>query len=137
MKRGVWSHNSGLFGNEELPGKSSSFILKEISIFVEPFFKLMLKQLPRAFRNFYLVTGVSFLIWLTFLDSNDLISRFKMGAKLRALEDEKEYYIQKVAEVEKDRTELMTNKELLEKFAREKYLMKKETEDIFVIEETD
>jgi len=60
-----------------------------------------------------------------------------MGAKLRSLDDEKEYYIQKVAEVEKDRKELMTNKELLEKFAREKYLMKKETEDIFVIEETD
>jgi cell division protein DivIC len=97
----------------------------------------MLKQLPPAFRNFYFVTGVCFLIWLTFLDSNDLISRFKMGAKLRALDDEKEYYIHKVAEVEKDRKELMTNKELLEKFAREKYLMKKETEDIFVIEETD
>jgi cell division protein DivIC len=77
------------------------------------------------------------MVWLTFLDSNDLISRFKMGAKLRSLENEKEYYQQKVAEVEKDRVELMTNKELLEKFAREKYLMKKETEDIFVIEEKD
>jgi cell division protein DivIC len=97
----------------------------------------MLKQLPPVFRNFYFVTGMCFIVWLTFLDSNDLVSRFKMGAKLRALEDEKEYYIQKVSEVEKDRTELMTNKELLEKFAREKYLMKKETEDIFVIEETD
>jgi cell division protein DivIC len=60
-----------------------------------------------------------------------------MGAKLRSLENEKEYYQQKVADVEKDRVELMTNKELLEKFAREKYLMKKETEDIFVIEEKD
>lgn len=97
----------------------------------------MLKFLPPAFRNFYVVTGICFIVWLTFLDSNDLISRFKMGAKLRALEDEKEYYLQKVSEVEKDRTELMTNKELLEKFARERYLMKKETEDIFVIEETD
>ena len=95
----------------------------------------MLKQLPPALRNFYFITGVCFLIWLTFLDSNDLISRFKMGAKLRALDDEKEYYIQKVAEVEKDRKELMTNKELLEKFAREKYLMKKETEDIYIVVE--
>jgi len=97
----------------------------------------MLKRLPPVFRNFYFVTSACFLIWITFLDSNDLITRFKMGAKLRALDDDKEYYIQKVSEVEKDRTELMTNKELLEKFAREKYLMKKETEDIFVIEEKD
>jgi len=59
-----------------------------------------------------------------------------MGSKLRALESEKEYYLQKIEEVKKDREELLTNKELLEKFARERYLMKKETEDIFIIEET-
>lgn len=95
----------------------------------------MLKKLPPAFRNFYIVTILSFIIWMTFLDSNDFISRFKMGAKLRSLENEKEYYQEKISEVEKDRQELMTNKELLEKFAREKYLMKKETEDIFIVQE--
>lgn len=60
-----------------------------------------------------------------------------MGAKLRSLEDEKEYYQEKIKEVEKDREELMGNKELLEKYAREKYLMKKESEDIFIIEAKD
>lgn len=95
----------------------------------------MLKKLPPFFRNFYGVTLVCFLVWLTFLDSNDLISRFKMGAKLRSLNNEKEYYQEKIEEVEKDRKELLTNKELLEKFAREKYLMKKEKEDIFIIQE--
>jgi cell division protein FtsB len=39
--------------------------------------------------------------------------------------------------VQKDREELMTDRELLEKFAREKYLMKKEAEDIFIIQEED
>ncbi len=95
----------------------------------------MLKKLPPVFRNFYVVTGFCFLVWLTFLDSNDLISRFSMGAKLRSLENEKEYYLQKIAEVEKDRKELLTNKELLEKFAREKYLMKRDKEDVFIIQE--
>jgi cell division protein DivIC len=95
----------------------------------------MLKKLSPYFRNFYLVTGVAFLVWMTFLDSNDLVSRFRMNSKLGALEDEKEYYLEKIKEVEKDRTELMTNKGLLEKFAREKYLMKRENEDVFVIVE--
>jgi cell division protein DivIC len=95
----------------------------------------MLKKLPRAFRNFYSVTAISFLIWMMFLDSNDLISRFKMSSKLRSLDREKEFYQEKIADVEKDRTELLTNKELLEKFAREKYLMKKESEDLFIIQE--
>lgn len=95
----------------------------------------MLKKLPPAFRNFYFVTSLSFLVWMLFLDSNDLISRFKMSSKLRSLESEKEFYVEKISEVEKDRKELLTNKELLEKFAREKYLMKKETEDLFIIQE--
>jgi len=94
----------------------------------------MLKKLPPILRNFYVVTGLCFLIWLTFLDSNDLISRFSLSAKLHSLENEKEYYEKKIKEVEQDRKELMTNKELLEKFAREKYLMKKESEDVFVIQ---
>lgn len=94
----------------------------------------MLKRLPPIFKNFYFITGFSFLIWMIFIDSNDLISRYQMGAKLRALQGEKTYYEEKIVEVEKDRKELMTNKELLEKFAREKYLMKKETEDVFIIQ---
>jgi cell division protein DivIC len=97
----------------------------------------MLKKLSPYFRNFYLVTGVAFLVWMTFLDSNDLVSRLRMNSRLGALEDEKEYYLEKIKEVEKDRTELMTDKELLEKFAREKYLMKRENEDVFVIVEED
>lgn len=97
----------------------------------------MLKKLPPLFRNFYSVTAITFLIWMTFLDSNDLISRFKMSAKLRSLESEKEFYQEKISDVEKDRAELLTNKELLEKFAREKYLMKKESEDLFIIQEED
>ena len=95
----------------------------------------MLKKLPKAFRNFYIVTGLIFLVWMLFLDSNDFLSRYKLTSKLRSLEGEKEYYLEKIKEVEKDREELMGTRELLEKFAREKYLMKKETEDIFIVVE--
>lgn len=95
----------------------------------------MLKRLPPLFRNFYVVAILLFLIWMIFLDSNDLINRYRMSRKIDALENEKEYYKERIAEVEKDRMELTTNRELLEKFAREKYLMKKKTEDIFIIQE--
>jgi cell division protein DivIC len=97
----------------------------------------MLKQIPPIFKNFYFVTGMLFLVWMTFLDSNDLVNRFKLSAKLRALENEKEYYHEKIEAVEKDRQELMGTTQLLEKFAREKYLMKKQSEDIFIVTEKD
>ena len=95
----------------------------------------MLKKLPKSFRNFYVLTGGIFFIWVLALDSNNLINRFQLSSKLHSLENEKEYYQEKIQEVEKDRDELFGDDESLEKFAREKYLMKKETEDIFVIKE--
>jgi len=72
---------------------------------------------------------------MLFLDSNNLISRFQLTSKLNALENEKEYYEEKIQEVEKDRRELFGDNDLVEKFAREKYLMKKPSEDIYVIVE--
>ena len=94
-----------------------------------------MKKLPKVFRNFYFLTGLFFLVWMAFLDSNNLIVRFSLSSKLNSLENEKEYYEEKIIEVEKDRNELFGNNESLEKFAREKYLMKKETEDVFVVVE--
>jgi cell division protein DivIC len=95
----------------------------------------MFKKLPRAFRNFYVVTLAIFLIWMLALDSNNLVARYQLSSKLGALENEREYYLEKIKEVEEDRQELFGDKESVEKFAREKYLMKKDSEDIFVVVE--
>ena len=95
----------------------------------------MINKLPKPFRNFYFVTAIVFVLWMTLLDSNNLIARFQLSSKLNSLENEKEYYEQKIVEVEKDRDELFGDRESLEKFAREKYLMKKESEDIYIVVE--
>lgn len=90
-------------------------------------------KLPAFFRNFYFISFIIFLLWMVFLDSNDIVSQLKLSNKLQNLEEEKEYYLQKIEAVQKDREELLSNTELLEKFAREKYLMRKKTEDLYVI----
>jgi cell division protein FtsB len=97
----------------------------------------MLKRLPKPFRNFYIVTTIVFLVWMIALDSNNLIARYQLSAKLSGLENEREYYQEKIKEVEKDRDELFGDRESIEKFAREKYLMKKDSEDIYIVEEKD
>ena len=97
----------------------------------------MLNRIPKQFRNFYVLGAAGFFLWMLLLDSNNLIARYQLSSKLSALENEKEYYQEKIVEVQKDHSELFGDRESIEKFAREKYLMKKETEDIFIIEETD
>lgn len=92
-------------------------------------------KLPKFTRSFYFLFSFFFLIWMLFIDSNDLYTQYKMNQKRKGLEGQKEYYQKKIAEVKKEREELFSNNEKLEKFAREKYLMKKESEDLFIIEE--
>ena len=83
------------------------------------------------------MVGALFLIWLTFFDSNDLYSQYSLANKLSTLNADKTYYLEKIEEVKEDRQELLSNPDLLEKFAREKYLMKKQTEDLYVVVETE
>lgn len=94
-----------------------------------------MQTLKRLFSNFYVVVGVLFVVWLTFFDSTDLYTQIKQTAKLRNLTQEKEFYLEKIEEVKADREELLSNDELLEKFARENYLMHKEGEDVFIVVE--
>jgi cell division protein DivIC len=93
----------------------------------------MLSRLPKFTKNFYFLFLFFFLIWMLFFDANDFVTQVKLSSKKGELEDEKEYYLEKIEEVKEERKELLTNPKLLEKFAREKYIMKKPTEDVFIV----
>lgn len=56
-----------------------------------------------------------------------------MNRQLSDLEKEHEYYLQKIIEVKAEQDALIKDKSKLEKFAREHYLMKKPTEDIYIL----
>lgn len=89
-------------------------------------------------RNKFVLTTLIFGVWLVLFDQNNLVARFSDMKKLNQLKAEKEYYTKKINEDQRRMKELMTDKENLEKFAREEYLMKKDNEDVFiVIEEED
>jgi cell division protein FtsB len=84
-------------------------------------------------RNKYFIAGIAFLTWMLFFDRNDLMSQYEYRAQLNKLQTEKEFYLKESEKAVRDLNELTTDKVKLEKFAREKYLMKKKNEDVFVI----
>ncbi|MBD8490286.1 septum formation initiator family protein [Echinicola sp. CAU 1574] len=84
-------------------------------------------------KNFYFIFTVLFIVWMVFIDTNDIISQFTLRSKLSKLEDQRDFYIERKRKIKEEREELLSNYELLEKFARERYLMKKKTEDLYVI----
>ena len=95
----------------------------------------MLKKLPPYLKNKYLLAVALFIVWLLFFDRHDFISQYKLRAELNKLREEKAFFQEEIKKDTENLKELISNPETLEKFAREKYLMKKDNEDIFVIVE--
>ena len=83
----------------------------------------------------YLITVAAFLVIIVFLDENSLIQRNKHRREINALTSEIEKYRKQYEEDTEKLKELTNNPEAMEKIAREKYLMKKPNEDIFIFEE--
>ena len=84
-------------------------------------------------KNKYFFTGMAFLVWLLFFDNHNLVRRSGLSSNLNQLKREKAFYLEEIGKNRQAAEELMTNTEKLEKFAREKYLMKRDNEDIFII----
>jgi cell division protein FtsB len=94
----------------------------------------LLARVPSWLKNKYLLTGAGFLVWILFFDSRDLItSHFRERAELARLEKNKKYYEQQIDVTKRELQQLKTDPALFEKYAREKYLMKRDNEDLFVI----
>ncbi|HTI60860.1 FtsB family cell division protein [Mucilaginibacter sp.] len=92
-----------------------------------------MKRLLHLLKNKYFVVSLAFLVWMVFFDKNDLFSQYQYHQQLSKLKHERDFYQKETAKATQDLDELTSDKQKLEKFAREKYLMKKANEDVFVI----
>jgi len=94
----------------------------------------MINQKIRGlFKNFYFIFFLCFVLWMTIIDSNGFINRYRLSDKLSELNSQKEFYVKEIDKVSLDKERFESDQELLEKYAREEYLMKKESEDIFYV----
>ncbi len=97
--------------------------------------KDLYQKLPAPLRNKYIITFIVFLVWIFFIDTFDIITQIKMNKEFKQLKEQQEFY---KSEVKKDSTiiyNLNNNPEEQERFARERFLMKKDNEDLFIVRE--
>jgi cell division protein FtsB len=92
-------------------------------------------KVPKFFRSFYFIVGSIFLIWMLFFDINDLYTQYQRREKLKQLQKDKVFYANGIKKIKDERAKLSTDPKKLEKFAREKYYMKKKGEDVYVVVE--
>ena len=95
----------------------------------------VLKKILPALKNKYVLTFLIFLVWLIFFDQNNLVDRVRQMNRQEELQQEKQFYLEKIKKDSVKLHQLKTNEENLEEFAREEYYMKKDNEDIYIIVE--
>lgn len=84
-------------------------------------------------HNKFFYTGMLFAIWMLFFDQESMLQQYHLSATLNGLQTQKEYYQGEIARTEKAVNTLTNDSLSLERYAREKYYMKKSNEDVFVI----
>jgi cell division protein FtsL len=87
----------------------------------------------RFFTNRYIIILIAFSVWMLFFDENSYLIHKEFNKEINELETAIEFYKKKISDDQKTIQKLQDSLEL-ERFAREKYLMKKENEDIYLIE---
>tara|TARA_Y100000991_G_C21964135_1_gene345969 strand:- start:750 stop:1061 length:312 start_codon:yes stop_codon:yes gene_type:complete len=87
----------------------------------------------KLFSNIYILITTVFLIWILFLDSNSVVVNIKLKSQINDLKN-KINQLQKEIEIDKKLIATLKNLDSLEKYGREKHFMKKQNEEIFIIE---
>ena len=90
-------------------------------------------KIPKTIKNKYFLSIVGLIAAIFFLQDYDLPTFIRYKKKQYKLEDEKAYYEEKIETSKKALEEITTDPEALERYAREKYFMKKDNEDVFVV----
>lgn len=92
-----------------------------------------MKKVKKIIINKYLLAGAAFLVWILFFDQNNLVLQFKKMRELHQLKESEKTMTLQIQQAGNELQLLKTNPATLERYAREKYLMRKDNEDLFVV----
>lgn len=97
------------------------------------YFRFMRRGILKYLLNKYAITGLAFMVYLLFVSNNDLFTQYKNIQTLNKLEQEQQELLETMESNRNKLTQLSTDMDMLERFARENYRMKKPNEVIYVI----
>ncbi len=95
-----------------------------------------MKKIPSILLNKYLLAIGGFLVWMIFFDQKDFFYSSDRGHELKKLQEKKDYYTAEIAKAKQELSDLQGNPAAIEKFGRERYMLKKDGEDVFIVEDS-
>lgn len=97
----------------------------------------LLDKIPSLFKNKLFYISFAYLIYLIFFNQYNLLSQIKLYKELRTLKKEEKYYSQLINDIKLETKQIFENEQSLEQFAREKYWMKKDSEEVYIVVKKD
>lgn len=88
---------------------------------------------PAWIRNRYALTMASFVVWMLFFDRDDVITQWSRQRQLNELNHSRDYYRRQIVQARKELDSIIVDPAAIERIARERYLMKRDGEEVFVI----
>lgn len=135
MFAGFFISTSDLSTRLQPPNPRSIFDI--VNRFIKPKFtdKRFIRTGLKLVKNKYLIFTSIMVVWMIFFDRYNVRTRITDRARLNKMKEERDYYQQKADEARQTSAELFSSPSQLEKFAREKYYMKKDSEDVYIVEQ--
>jgi cell division protein DivIC len=118
--------------NEHIPKSSTPLPEELVNTGLNQKQQMLLKSF-NIITNKYFIASVLFLSWILFFAENDIFTGFKRKAKVNNLQKSEKQLTKIIAETNTELSLLKTSAETIEKYARENYLMKKDNEDLFIV----
>ncbi|MCU0376093.1 MAG: septum formation initiator family protein [Chitinophagaceae bacterium] len=94
----------------------------------------MAKNIVFRLKLHYLLALAAFVVWMLFFDEKDVFTQIKRTKELEKIENRIAFYRQEIDQTKKQIEQLDTDPAMLERFAREKYFMKRDNEEVFIME---
>ena len=94
------------------------------------------KKILPIISNRYFIVAMGFAIWMLFFDQRDFFQQKERAVELNKLEAAKKYYQDEISKTKKQLENLQNNPAAIEKFARERYLLKRDGEEVYLFEDS-
>ena len=109
----------------------------QYAVYLARLFDKLTGVLVRNLKNRFVLISVLFLTWILFLDDYNMVYRYQTWHELQEKRRKQEFLLEEIESVRSDIQDLFSTRKSLEKFAREKYFMKRDNEDVFIIDSED
>ncbi len=97
----------------------------------------LIEKIPAPFRSKFLLLFTVYFIYLLFFSENTIVSQVKLALQLNELNKEETYYTKEISNIKQEQKDLFSGIDQMEKYARENYWMKRDSEDVYIFVEAE